>query len=355
MNFKRILLINPHGIGDVLFTTPVVSNLRRAYPDAFICYIGNRRTAQILERNAKIDRVLSYERDEFISVYKRNPFAFFFKWAAFIKLIYQQRADLVIDYSLNSTFGFIAWACAIPIRIGYDYKGRGRYLTNKIVLQGYEGRHVTEYAIDLLRSLNIACPDNKLELPLKQEDQDWAKVWLHKNGVPVKGSLVAVIPGGGASWGAQAKNKRWPARNYADLIHKMIALKGAAVILMGDAKEEQLCSEVARQASLPLYSAVGQTSIVEMAALLKHCRLAVVNDGGPLHIAAAAGVQTVSIFGPVDDAVYGPFPREGHYVVKKGLACQPCYRRFRQASCEHLSCLNNLSVDEVYKTIERLL
>ena len=92
-----------------------------------------------------------------------------------------------------------------------------------------------------------------------------------------------------------------------------------------------------------------------MAALFEQCRLAIVNDAGPLHVAVAVGVKTVSIFGPVDPKIYGPYPAEGHSVVQKDLPCQPCYRRFCMANCEHISCLSELSVEEVYRKVKGIL
>ena len=352
---NNILLINPFGIGDVLFTTPVVGNLRRMYPHARIVYIGNRRTAELLSRNPKIDQVLVYERDEFYAAYQRNVFLFVQKWADFIREIKGGRFDAVFDFSLNCTFGFIGWLCGIPKRIGYDYRGRGYFLTHKFFLEGYEGRHVIEYYLDLLRHEGIAVVDTRMELLLSVEDKEWARQWLGARGIDFNKPLFAMVPGGGASWGAQAKNKRWPADKYADLADKIIADSGAAVILMGDAGEEQLCQEIVRLAHFPLYSAAGQTTLMQMAALLDRCRLAIVNDGGPLHVAVALGVKTVSIFGPVDAAVYGPYPPGGHGVAVKGLACQPCYRRFRQAQCGHLSCLRDLSVEDVYKHVGAII
>jgi ADP-heptose:LPS heptosyltransferase len=124
---------------------------------------------------------------------------------------------------------------------------------------------------------------------------------------------------------------------------------------MGDQQEKELSQQVTLQCPYPIFDAVGQTSLLQMAALLQLCRLAIVNDGGPLHIAVAAGVKTASIFGPVDPVVYGPYPSEGHIVIKKGLACQPCYRQFRKADCSHLSCLRDLSVEEVFFKLERSL
>ena len=134
---------------------------------------------------------------------------------------------------------------------------------------------------------------------------------------------------------------------------KIIENFDAAIILLGDSKEEELCREVAGLSHFPLHIAVGQTSVLGMAALFKQCRLSIVNDGGPLHVAVAVGVKTVSIFGPVDPQVYGPYPRQAH-ACQKNLPCQPCYRRFRKAHCGHISCLRDLSVDEVYRKVRCL-
>jgi len=62
---KKILIINIFGIGDVLFTTPLISNLKAKYPDLYIGYLCNKRTASVLERNPGVDRIFVYDRDEF--------------------------------------------------------------------------------------------------------------------------------------------------------------------------------------------------------------------------------------------------------------------------------------------------
>ena len=124
---------------------------------------------------------------------------------------------------------------------------------------------------------------------------------------------------------------------------------------MGDPKEEELCRQVASQSHSTLHIAVGKTTLPQMAALFAQCHLVIVNDAGPLHVAVAVGIKTVSIFGPVDPQIYGPYPAEGHIAVQKNLPCQPCYRRFRMAQCTHISCLGELSVEEVYRKVQQIL
>ncbi len=344
----KILLINPFGIGDVLFTTPLIANLRRAYPQAFIAYIANRRAQPIVESNPQINRVYIYERDEF----KKDLIA---SWMRLYQDIQKEHFDMVFDFSLNASFGFFTMACGIKQRIGYDYRSRGRFLTDRIILEGYEGRHVVDYYLDLLKIINVPSQERSLQIFPDGPAQQWARDWLKEQGIDLNCPLIAVIPGGGASWGKQASQKHWPAQQYAFLVDKIVAKKEAAVILMGDFKDQLLCQELTRQGSNSVYDAVGKTNLLQMAALLKLCRLAIVNDGGPLHVAVAAGVKTFSIFGPVDPRVYGPYSVSGDIVIQKNLPCQPCYRQFRKAHCEHLACLNQLTVEEVYEKIEKML
>ena len=349
---KNILIINPFGIGDVLFSTPLVANLHLAHPEARIVYLANRRAVEILRHNPFIDKVMIYERDEFVS---QKPWVFLQKWLELMGEVEREKFDVVFDFSMNTTFNLMTMACGIRTRIGFDHRGRGRFLTHKFPLVGYEDQHVIEHYLTLLSAVNVPVVERHMVLHVPEADMVWASQWLAQNKIDRRKPLVAMIPGGGASWGAAAKNKRWPADKYADLADKIIAKYDAAIILMGGLGEEELCQSVAQGAHFPLYSAVGQTSVLQMAALLKQCRLAIVNDGGPLHIAVASAVKTLAIFGPVDPVIYGPYPAEGHSIVQKGLPCQPCYRRFRMAQCAHLSCLNFLSVDEVYRKVESIL
>jgi len=347
MNFNKILIINPYGIGDVLFTTPVIRNLRLAYPQASIAYLANRRTAGFLKFNSEIAQVFVYERDEFVG-----------NWQKYLELfnsIKQEAFDVVFDFSLNSSFGFLTAACGIKKRVGLDYRKRGRFLTDKVSVTGFEEKHVVEYYLDLLRSIEIPVVAKQLELNVPLQEIQWAQEWIKGHKISPAKPLIALLPGGGASWGKAAGFKRWAAPKFANLIDKIIENFDADIILMGDSKEEELCREVVSLAHFPLHFAVGDTSVLGLAALLKQCKVAIVNDGGPLHMAVAVGVKTVSIFGMVDPQVYGPYPMAENIVVQKGLPCQPCYRRFRMANCGHISCLKDLSVEEVLRKVQNIL
>ena len=353
---KKILIINTFGVGDVLFTTPLISNLKANDPDVYIGYICNRRTAALLERNSKVDRIFVYERDEFNAVYQRSKFGMVKKFRKFLKEVQDDRFDLVIDVSLSRGTGFLTWMIGIKRRIGFNYKNRSIFLNKRIPLKGYEEKHVVEYYLSLLKEFGVEVRSKDLELTLNEDDFKWAKSFMSSNGTFSNGNpVIGLVPGGGASWGKESAYKRWPAEKYAKLADKLIEKFSATTILMGDKNELALCTKVSDAMLHKPIMACGETTINQFAALAQKCSLMIVNDGGPLHIAAAAGVRTVSIFGPVDENVYGPYPIGEHIVIKNEIACRPCYRRFRKAICEHISCLNQLPVETVLERIEGVL
>ncbi len=220
--FKKILIINPYGIGDALFTTPVISNLRLDLPGSSIAYLANQRTADFLKFNPDITKVFVYDRDEFVAVYRRSPLKFVQKWFEFASSIKQEGFDLVLDISLNSTFGFLCAVCGIKRRVGFNYRNRGRFLTDKIPFTGYEDKHIIEYNLDLLRHLQIPVSTRQMTFNIPSRDIQWAKEWLTDHKIDPAKPLIAVLPGGGASWGKDARNRRWPTSKYADLVDKII-------------------------------------------------------------------------------------------------------------------------------------
>lgn len=352
---KRILIINPFGIGDVLFTIPLIRNIRLHAPDAFIGFILNSRTAPLLRGNPLINKIHVYERDEYLRAYKQSKADFLKMVFRTLKDIRREHYDVVLDLSANSVASFLMLLIGIPLRIGYRYKNRSRFLTHPVLLEGFEGRHVIDYHLDLLKFLDVPVTDKTLEIQISPEDIQWAKNIIRQNMGPAAGTCVALVPGGGASWGAEAVIKRWPTEKFAQVADKIVENFSAPIILLGDENEKSLTAKIAGTMRHKALDLGGKTDLGQMAAVLSCCALVILNDSGPLHLAVAVGASTVSIFGPVDEVVYGPFPPARHRVVTAPVACRPCYRRFRRARCEHISCIRGIEVEDVYRAAEQTL
>ena len=164
---KKILLINPFGIGDVLFTTPIIHTLKDSLPGVKIGYICNRRTSAILENNPFIDFVFVYERDEFQQIRNESFINWIKKNIDFLSKIRQQDFNLAIDFSLNSQYEFFSWFAGIKERVGYNYKNRSWLLTKKIKLECYSDKHIVEYYAELLKLIGLDLKYKKLFLTME--------------------------------------------------------------------------------------------------------------------------------------------------------------------------------------------
>ena len=345
-----ILITNPFGIGDVLFSLPMVYALKEQYPESKIDYICNKRVADVLKAQSDIDRVYIYEKDEWRDKFKKSKTRAIRDFSIFIKEIRRRRYDIVFDLSLSREFGFMLWFLGIKLRIGYNYKNRGIFLNRNIKIDGYSVKHIVEYHLDLLSFLGI---DNKYldkKIAISEEYVGRAKgkiASIDRNNI-----LVAVIPGGGVSWGRDAYKKRWADENYSQLIDFIARDSKVSILVMGD-KKDSLNFTIPKDHK-NIYNYMGKTTVLEFMALVSQVDLVITNDGGPLHIAVALGVPTISIFGPVSEDVYGPYPRDSkHRVVTSDLSCRPCYSNFKVPKCDSYSCLSNIKVDYLFNEFKK--
>jgi lipopolysaccharide heptosyltransferase II len=354
---KKILLINPFGIGDVLFTTPIIRALKENFPECQIGYLCNKRSQAIVKNNPCVDKVFIYDRDEFEAVRKNS----FWQWLkvslVFLNSIKKEHYDSAIDFSLNTQYGFFSWISGIKERIGYDYKGRGKFLTKKISLSGYNSKHIVEYYCDLLKLAGLKAGSQSLELFAQEADLINIESRLQANGVNAQDLLIGIVPGGGKSWGKEAYLKHWEVEKFSSLADKIIANCKAKIIIIGDFSEKEIAHKLAAGMKYKAINFSGATNIAESVALLSRLKLVVLNDGGPLHMAKALKIKTVSIFGPVDENIYGPHPRDASdIVIKKDFTCRPCYKNFRFTGCDfNRRCLRDITVEEVFEAVKRLL
>ena len=354
----RILIANPFGIGDVLFSLPLVRALRRSDPGLYLGFLCNRRTEELVRAWPELNACTVFEKDEIRAAWKRSRWTGYQSLQKLLKEIQLQRFNLLLDLSLNWQISLAARWIGIRQRIGYNHRGRGRFLTRSIPLKGFQGKPVAEYYLDLLPLAGIPVPKFPLDDPLPLPDSilRLADEWARKEGLAAD-RLIAFVPGGGASWGPNAVFKQWPPAHFIEAGRHLLSRWKGGLLLIGDAAESALCGKIL--AGLPAGSAriVRTDSLLLLAALLKRCCLVLGNDSGPMHLAAFTGTSTVSIFGPVDPLVYGPFHhRSQHRVITQGVECQPCYQAFRFPPCPWDNrCLKELQPSTVIAACDELL
>lgn len=353
---RKILIANIFGIGDVLFTTPLAASLQKEVPGIEIDYLANARTKDLIACVPGVRKTHVYEKDHFVALWRSSKLrAFGAYWKLFTD-VKREKYDAVFDLTLARKFGFFFMMAGIRKRIGLDYKKRGTFLTHKVVLSGFSGRHVAEYYLDLLALLGLGPSARKMSLVPPADLSEWAGGYLRSNGID-PGKLVVVVPGGGASWSSHSYRKRWMPEGFAR-VAGMLAKEGWNVLVIGDSSERGLCMKVAQASGIEGAAYESGLDLKKYVALLSKAKLVLCNDGGPLHMAVALGIRTVSIFGPVDPAVYGPYPPsdEHRVIVSSSLSCRPCYKRFRLPKCDYdARCLSDVLSEKVFDACEDLL
>lgn len=353
---KYILIINPFGIGDVLFSTALIEAIGRQVEGSHIGFLCNRRTEGLLKNNPLVDWVFVFEKDEYRNLWKESKVKCIRKFVSLLKEVKDKKFDTVFDLSLSRQFGFFMWVAGIPKRIGFNYRNRGIFLTDKVDIKGYHDKHIVEYYLDLLRLANLNPTANYLMLYVTDCDKKWAKDFLTAHEVKDEDLVIGIVPGGGASWGKDAAVKHWRKEGFMEVADKLIERHNAKVIILGDKNEADTCEKVENGMRNKPIMACGETTLLQFAALIGMCDLVIANDGGPLHVAVAMGAKTVGIFGPVDERVYGQYPlNERHKIVKGNLECQPCYRNFKLKDCDIRRCLDEITVEDVLGVVEEAL
>jgi ADP-heptose:LPS heptosyltransferase len=352
----KYLILNPFGVGDVLFATPLVRILKQNNSKNFVGFICNRRVASVLETNPHIDQLFIFEKDEWRALWRQSKFKFIQKLFSFLGELRKHHFDVAIDLSMNSQYNFFLRFLGIPKRAGLDYKNRGRALTHRVPMEGFDDKAIAEYYLDTIRILNIPTFPAGVEVFLKPEDFKAVDYFLAEKNFKSEHILVGILPGGGVSFGQAKKHfKRWDIDRFVTLTLKLIQDPRVRVMVSCAPDEDDLAEAFKPHVGNAIWMAPA-TNLRESAALMKRCQVVVANDAGPLHLAVGVGVPTVSIFGPTNEKVYGPYSTQPiHRIVTQDIHCRPCYKRFRLADCDHRNCLAHLHEDKVLEQVFKAL
>ncbi len=355
-SLDRVLLIHPFGIGDALFITPVIRTLKENGAKQIDLFLGSR-TREVFEKNPNVDQIFEWNKTRPSRLKEK------IKYLIDLNKLYLQirknRYSAVLDFSPTAKFAYLSWIYfRIPVRIGFNFKQKGIFLTHKVDLpNGYSDQFMVQYYLDLIRPLGLTPNSEKTEFFLNEEGILSAEKLLGGLNVDLDAPILAVAPGGGESWGKDARLKRWPVQHFASLIGKFFQEKKwkGTVLILGSKSESELGEELLRRLNgRSAFNLCGEFSIHTAAALLKKSSCLIANDSGLVHLAHALEVPVVAIFGPVDPNVYGPYPAglKTLALANEGPVCRPCYQRFRyQESCKSLECLNDLTPQRVYEKI----
>ena len=339
---RKIIILKSGAIGDVLQSTQFLHKVRDLFPKAEITYYVGRWSAGILENNPNIDRVISFDE----SILFRKDLIKINNLSSEIR---RQRFDLMFILDKSYLANLFAWHCNVPIRIGFDRYGEG--FPNTISVQYNSVQHEAEY-YNKLAYASGAKPDLVLQSPhelyLLSKHEKFAHKFLRKNRLN-KDKLVCIAPGGADNPGQSMATRRWPAEKFRILADSLIK-SGYDVLLIGSRADQKYTTDFNPKA----VSAMGKSSLLESAALIKSSKLLISNDSAPLFIGSAVGTRTLSLFGVTDPRRKAPFGDGHRFIWKKpnypGWNDDGVFNRF-----DKINTLSKIKVSEVLKTAKSML
>jgi heptosyltransferase-2 len=182
-------------------------------------------------------------------------------------------------------------------------------------------------------------------LLISSEARARAGTTLRSAGAKENGWRCAIAPG--ASYGAA---KCWPPERFAQLADRLISECGADVIFFGTPGEKEIAARIIANMKEPAISLVGNTSMRELAALFASCSVFIGNDSGAMHVAAAAALPVIGIFGPTDPE--GTAPVTGQFtLIREAVSCSPCF--LRSCPVDH-RCMTRISAESVFQSAMRV-
>ena len=346
MKAKRILIFNVNWLGDALFSTATIRNIRRNFPESFIVCIIPSRCYPILKGNPYLDEIIIFdEKDRHKSILAKLSFAQFLK---------RRQFDTVFLLHRSFTRATICRLAGIKQIIGYHTKKRSFLLTKNIIPPLKDTIHRIDYYLNIIEKAGLKVEDRYPEFFITEEDLKFIDDFLNKKliGKPRPSEqgrgkddfLVGINPAG--NW----LPKRWPKEYWSILSDRLIRELSAKVIITGSPQDMTLAKDIRDSMIERPIIACDVLNLKQLGALCKRLDLFITADTGPLHIANAVNTKKIiALFGPTSPNITGPYPSKNVVILSKDVGCRiPCY----VVDCKDNRCMKAITVEDVIEKVK---
>ena len=320
----KILIVLPNWLGDAIMATPTIESLAKIYPQASFTFVGSYVAIEALKHHPLCTHAIVDTTKK-----AKNRLLATYKLAKDLG-----KHDIAITFRKNLFVSLLLKFSKSTIRIGRQTWFNKLLLTSTHAF--IHDQHLVKNYHQFLKTLQHPTDLGKLELHI--EKKNYSKPTLGINP--------------GATYGSA---KRWYPEKFAQVAahfakhFDIVIFGGPTEIDMGEAIEEEL-----KQLGVNNYeNKAGKTSVIELCSAIGGCDFFLTNDSGPMHIAAAFQVPTVSIFGPTRFTETSQWMNPKSSIVRLDLECSPCMKR--TCPLKHHDCMKNISAAMVIEEAEKLL
>ncbi|MFA5100109.1 MAG: glycosyltransferase family 9 protein [Candidatus Omnitrophota bacterium] len=327
---ESIVAVRIDRIGDLVVSIPALQALRAVFPNARLAVVAQEHALALLGGLEWIDEKIPYRGfRETVRVLRKKNFSL--------------AIDMLMDYTLKTSL-LVRFSRA-RVTAGFDIAGRGSCFSVGVI-PGAERKAMSLHMLDLASAIagyyNIdtaGMPRNKPCLTVRPEIREAALEFLRKEGVAEGALIVGIHPG------ANFPSQRWQPERFAQLADSVISTYRASVVIIGSGQERSIVNDVAQLMRNRPLLAVG-FPLDRLAGVIARMSVLVCNNSGPLHVAAALGIPTVSTMGPTDPDLWWPQGGDA-IVIRRQLHCSPCSRAY----CAGHECMGAIGVEEMEQAV----
>lgn len=335
---RRIALIKPSALGDIIHSLPVLTALRRRYPHAHIAWAVNRGYEPLLQGHPDLNATVPFDRSASRGGWTRLPW----NYGRFFGRLRRERFDLVLDLQGLLRSGLMAAASGARRRVGLSTAREGAtwFYTDVVPVADFNAIHAVDRYWLLAEALGAGEGPKEFRLPNPAAAQTWAADLLQSCPRPW------LVLGVGARWAT----KRWLPDHFAVLARQAQERFGGTVLFVGGREEQQPARQVAGRLTGEVRDLTGRTTLPQLTALLRRVDLMISNDTGPLHLAAALGRPVAAPFTCTRVLLNGPYGQEAG-AVETRVACQGSYLK----RCSRMDCMTELTPDRLWPIVQEIL
>ena len=325
----KILIIQLRRIGDVVFTLPIAELLRKNFPDAQIDFLVEEPADQLVRLNPGLNQTLVYEKLR--------------AWH-WISEIRKRRYDCVLDFHAIGRSLILTYLSGAKLKVGFDGALSRKFVYNKKI-QTDRNKFIVEQKMDLLGALGIKDKNWKWNLNIPEPDLRKVEIPLENRKIAPSDFLIGFAPL------HRHFIRAWKRKYFAETAKLLIEKFKVKILLLGGPGEEEELYALEKTIQSNAF-AMPANSLIEMASLIKKCKLIVANDNGPQKIAMALSIPSLTIFGPTNPGSISlnQFP---HISIRdEKLFCIGC--ELSQCPYKH-ECMENVTPAMVLKKIEEIM
>lgn len=344
--FRRILIIKPSAVGDIVRTLPVLTALRRRWPRAHIAWLVARHCGDVLMGHPALSQVICFDRKAYANVGRNLSITQAF--TRFLRELRACRFDLVIDIQglFRSAFFSLATGAAVRIGRGDSREFTGLFYTHRAAVD--ERRmHAIVLNAGMVAPLGVKVEPSTSDLYISPQARSGAARILRELGLAAGTSYAVIAPG--TNW----QTKTWPASRFGEVAAGLRRRFGLPSVVVGTAGQAVMAHEI-QQHEPTAIDLCGKSSLAELVAVIESAVLLVANESGPIHVADALDMPLVAVVGPTRPEIVGPFRRTDG-VIRADVPCLGCGIKKLSRCPQAHRCMNGVTAEDVVELAGRQL